>query len=211
MSRLEISSIDTIRTNQTFSEDYLKIIRERDKSFYNENKGDLKKFEYVIQRYTGNDYLHLNNYLRDGIVGGDFTKEQLESWTYCLHSAIQLGKPNVKNNTVVYRGVKLPAPKEWKVGYKFYFAEFVSTSRGKEKAKDFAKDIKTSKPVTLMEIKLTNIGVKGRTNYCRYIGDISNYPGEEEVLITAFCIYKITGIEKTEEGTTIYKIDCEGY
>ena len=204
MSRLEISSIKPIRTMQFFSKDYRNIIREKDKSFYNENKGDLKKFEYVIQRYTGNDYLHLNNYLRDGIVGGDFTKEQLESWTYCLHSAIQLGKPNVKNNTVVYRGVSLPASKEWKEGYKFYFREFVSASLDKEEAKKF------SKGVTLMVITLKNIGVKGRTNYCRYIGDISNYPGEEEVLITAFCIYKITKIEKTKEGT-IYYIDCEGY
>ena len=54
-------------------------------------------------------------------------------------------------------------------------------------------------------ITIKNNGNDGRNNYCRNIADISNYD-EEEVLITAFCIFTITKID----GNTYY-LDCEGY
>jgi len=55
-------------------------------------------------------------------------------------------------------------------------------------------------------ITIKNNGVNGKNNYCRSVEDISQYKGEEEVLITAFCIFKITKIEGRN-----YYLDCEGY
>lgn len=64
MSRLEVQSKKTIKTFQYFTDDYKKIIKERDKSFYDSNKSELDNFSFVINKYTGNDYWCLNDYLR---------------------------------------------------------------------------------------------------------------------------------------------------
>ena len=62
----------------------------------------------------------------------------------------------------------------------------------------------------MLVITLKNNGTNGRNNYCRSVEDISQFSYEKEVLITAFCIYKITKIEKID-GMTVYYLDCEGY
>ena len=200
MSRLQTQSNTSIRTMQYFTDDYRNIIKERDKSFYNENKSILDNFSYVIRRYTGNEYQCLNKYLREGVVSGNFNKKDLKSWAYCLHSSLQYRTSNVSNGTEVYRGIALPAPRDWKVGSRFYFGEFISTSKKINVAKAFAKG------GTLLVITIKNNGTNGRNNYCRYVEDITQYPGEEEIIITAFCIFTIKRIE----GNTYY-LDCEGY
>ena len=199
MSRLETQSNKTIKTFQYFTDDYKKIIKERDKSFYDENKTELDNFSFVIQKYTGSEYWYLNHYLRSGEVE-NFSEKQLKSWAYCLHSSLQYRTSNVSNGTVVYRGVALPAPKDWKVGSRFYFGEFISTSKNIEVAKGFACG------ETLLVITIKNNGVSGRNNYCRYIEDITQYKGEDEIIITAFCIFTVKKID----GKTYY-LDCEGY
>ena len=199
MSRLEEGAKKTIITMQYFTDDYKTIIKEKDKSFYDNNKSDLDNFSYVINKYTGNDYWCLNDYLRQGDVN-KFSKKQLKSWAYCLHSSLQFRTSNVSNGTVVYRGIARPAPSDWKVGKRFYFGEFISTSKNIEVAKNFAQG------QTLLIITIKNNGNSGRNNYCRYVGDISQYKGEEEVLITAFCIFTIKKIDGKN-----YYLDCEGY
>ena len=199
MSRLEVQSKKTIKTFQYFTDDYKKIIKERDKSFYDSNKSELDNFSFVINKYTGNDYWCLNDYLRQGDVN-KFSEKQLKSWAYCLHSSLQFRTSNVSNGTVVYRGIALPAPNNWKVGSKFYFGEFISTSKNIEIAKGFAGG------GTLLVINIKNNGTSGKNNYCRYIEDITQYKGEEEIIITAFCIFTIKKID----GNTYY-LDCEGY
>ena len=110
-----------------------------------------------------------------------------------------------ENGTIVYKGVKLPAPKDWKVGKRFYFPEFVSTSLNFEIAKNFAKrNDNTYGPILVIKIK--NNGINGRMYYCRSVEEITQFHGENEVLITAFCIFQITRID----GNTYY-LDCEGY
>ena len=79
MSRLEAQSKKQIKTMQYFTDNYKIIIKERDKSFYDQNKSDLDNFSFVIRKYTGNDYSYLNNYLRQGTVD-KFTEKQLKSW-----------------------------------------------------------------------------------------------------------------------------------
>ena len=199
MSRLDEGAKKSLITMQYFTDKYKEIIRERDKSFYDKNKSELDNFAYVIKRYTGYEYWFLNNFLREGKIEG-FNEKELKSWAYCLHSSLQFRTSNVKNGTVVYRGVSIPAPKDWKVGNRFYFGEFMSTSLDINVAKKF------SKAVTLLFITLNNNGVNGRNNYCRYVEDITQYKGEEEIIITAFCIFKITKIDGN-----IYYLDCEGY
>ena len=196
---LKTQSKKTIKTVQYFSDDYKTIIKERDKSFYDKNKSDLDNFAFVIKKYTGDDYWCLNDYLRQGDINR-FSKKELKSWAYCLHSSLQYRTSNVSNGTVVYRGVSLPAPSDWKVGKRFYFAEFISTSTNIEVAKRFAMG------QTLLVITIKNNGTQGRNNYCRYIEDLTQYKGEDEVLITAFCIFTIKRID----GKTYY-LDCEGY
>jgi len=199
MSRLEAQSKKQIKTMQYFTDNYKIIIKERDKSFYDQNKSDLDNFSFVIRKYTGNDYSYLNNYLRQGTVD-KFTEKQLKSWAYCLHSSLQFRTSNVSNGTVVYRGIALPAPRDWKVGSRFYFGEFISTSKKISVAQNFACG------ETLLIITIKNNGTGGRNNYCRYVEDITQYKGEEEIIITAFCIFTITKID----GKTYY-LDCEGY
>ena len=199
MSRLETQSKKTIKTVQLFTDDYRTIIKERDKSFYDKNKSDLDNFAFVIKKYTGDDYWCLNDYLRQGDINR-FSKKELKSWAYCLHSSLQYRTSNVSNGTVVYRGVSLPAPSDWKVGKRFYFAEFISTSTNIEVAKRFAMG------QTLLVITIKNNWTQGRNNYCRYIEDLTQYKGEDELLITAFCIFTIKQID----GKTYY-LDCEGY
>ena len=66
------------------------------------------------------------------------------------------------------------------------------------------KDDGSLGPILVITIK--NNGNNGRNNYCRYVEDLTEYKGEDEVLITAFCIFKITKIDGN-----IYYLDCEGY
>ena len=208
MSILATQAKESIYSLQYFSDDYRRIIAERDKSFYNKNYSEYDNFSYVINRYSGNEYSILNNYLRDGTFtpNHEFTKNDLRSWAYCLHSSLQFRTSNVSNGTKVYRGISRPAPSSWKVGRRFYFGEFVSTSLEKQVGINF------SQGQTLLVITIKNNGTNGRNNYCRWIGDIGEYGYEDEVLITAFCIYEITDIEEDEDGCdNIIYMDCLGY
>ena len=205
MSRIEVSSYQPIKTFQYFTPSYKEIIREKDKSIYEENDGsDLDNFEYVIREYSGDDYWKLNNYLRDDVVNG-FTKKRLRSWAWCLHSSLQYLRSNVSNGQEVYRGISRYAPSNWTEGSRFYFGEFVSTSVDYSVAEDF------SKGKTILVIKIKNNGNNGNNNYCRDITEISQYD-EGEILLTAFCRYEITDIRKGNSyEPDVFYMDCIGY
>ena len=49
----------------------------------------------------------------------------------------KLRTSNVKNGTIVHRGIRYDPPKDWKVGKRFYFGEFISTSLDINVAKRF--------------------------------------------------------------------------
>ena len=205
MSRIEVSSYQPIKTFQYFTPSYKEIIREKDKSIYEENDGsDLDNFEYVIREYSGNDYWKLNNYLRDDVVNG-FTKKRLRSWAWCLHSSLQYLRSNVSNGQEVYRGISRYAPSNWREGSRFYFGEFVSTSVDYSVAEDF------SEGKTILVIKIKNNGNNGNNNYCRDITEISQYD-EDEILLTAFCRYEITDVRKGNSyEPDVFYLDCIGY
>ena len=206
MSRFEACSELSIKTFQYFTSSYRDIIKERDKDFYKYNTTDLDNFSFVINKYSGKDYTLLNNYLRDGVVdyNSKYDENDLKSWAWCLHSSLQYRTSNVENGTEVYRGISHRAPYDWEEGDRFYFGEFVSTSKLKEKAEAFAINN------TLLVIKITNNGNNGNNNYCRDISKISKYPEEEEILITSFCRYEITDIDR-DDNLDIFYLDCLGY
>ena len=82
-------------------------------------------------------------------------------------------------------------PDDIGVGTKFFFPEFLSTSKDINIAKDFAQN------GTLMYITIQNNGINGKKVYCRDIEYISDYPDQKEIVFIAYCQFKITNIEKT--------------
>ena len=128
----------------------------------------------------------------------------LKSNVWCLHKAITKSANNVPNNTIVYRGINAKTPFNLGIGTKFYFQEFLSTSKDINIAKGFAS------LGTLMVISIQNNGINGKKVYCRDIENISQFPFEKEVIITAFCEFKITEIKKENNLDVIY-LTCIGY
>ena len=90
------------------------------------------------------------------------------------------------------------------IGTKFYFKEFLSTSKDIEVAKIFAGS------GTLMHISIQNNGTNGKKVYCRDIENISMFPNEKEIIFTAFCQFIVTDIKK-EQGMDIIYLTCDGY
>ena len=207
MSRLEETQYQSIKTFQYFKPSYREIIAERDRSIYNENNGsEWDNFEYVINKYSGSDFKKLNDYLREGVVSGGYSERRLKSWAWCLHSSLQYLSSNVSNGTEVYRGIGMYAPSDWRIGSQFYFGGFVSTSLDYSVAEQF------SRGKTILVIKIRNNGNNGNNNYCRDISSISQYSNESEILLTAFCRYRITDIEEGNSyDPDIYYLDCIGY
>ena len=196
-------------TTGRFSDIYLQIIQKKDKSFYNNNL-DLKNisqpkeransnFRFIIRKYTQNYSEIINNYLKTGNCM-NYTIDEIQSFIYCLHSLLVLKEGySVENNTVVYKGIYFQIPNNWEVGKVFYIGEFVSTTKNKEIAQCNSNG-------TILIITIKNNGVNGQVSYCRDIESISYYPMEEEVLITAFCRFEITGIDEKN----VY-MNCLGY
>ena len=111
---------------------------EKFKKFSLNNGQKLKDDFFAIKLYTSVYFGFINQYLRDKTILKDFrgftgfTEEQLNSWICCLHTALSRNK-NVKDDTIVYRGVKkFKFPSEIGIGSKFYFREFLSTSTHKD-------------------------------------------------------------------------------
>ena len=160
---------------------------------------------FVLRFYTSDNYIYLNNYLRDKIVD-KFTEKQIQSFAYCLQLALSRNK-GVKENTIVYRGIKkFKFPEEYVKGSKFYFKEFISTSANMNVAKGFLNDDGTNNG-NILEIKLKNIN--DHSNYCYDVQKISCFPKEEEILISSHCYFII---EEIKRGDFDYvRLTCEGF
>ena len=183
---------------------FINLSKEEKFKYYSvENHQQLKDDIFVIKLYSDSFYIYINEYLRAEKINY-FTKEQLNSWTCCLQLALSRNK-NVKENTVVYRGVKYKFPSDIGIGSKFYFREFVSTSIKKEFCEDWINN-----KGTIMIITIKNNGINGHPNYCYYIEDISMNPKEFEVLISSHCYFTVNKIVK-ENNIEYVSLTCEGY
>ena len=170
---------------------------------------------FVIRLYTSVYFGFINEYLRTEKVLDDFrnykgfSEDQLKSWICCLQLALSRNK-NVKDGTIVYRGVKkFKFSSDIGVGSKFYFREFLSTSTYKQFSEKWLKNNNDSKEGTLMIITIKNNGTNGYPNYCYYIEDITYTKNQYEVLISSHCYFTVTNIEHKEKVDYVSLI-CEG-
>ena len=189
---------------------YLDIIKERDESYLNNINNingnflidNQNKLDFLLREWTGAGASRINNYLRNHIV--PIPEPILKSNVWCLHKAITKSINNVPNNTIVYRGIKAKIPFNMGIGTKFYFQEFLSTSKNIDVAKGFALF------GTLLIISIQNNGTNGKKVYCRDIEYLSDFPFEKEIIFTAFCQFKVAKIEKQNNLDIIY-LTCDGY
>ena len=185
--------------------EYFQILQNKDESFYNKKNLDgyanLSNYDYAIKLYS--QASTINNYLRDP-NNNYYNTKYYKSNVWCLHKAVTQNNTKVANGTILYRGVCFRLPNDIGVGTKFYFPEFLSTSRDINIAKDIAGS------GTLMHITIQNNGTNGKKVYCRDIEYISDYPFQKEILFTSYCQFRITKIEKTP-FLDIMHLTCEGH
>ena len=123
---------------------------------------------------------------------------------WCLHKSITYNNINVPDGTILYRGVCKKWPNNIGVGTKFFFPEFISTSKDISVAKSFGGS------GTLMYITVKNNGINGKNGYYRDVEYISIFPHEKEVIFTSYCKFLVTKIEKSPFWDIVY-LTCEGY
>ena len=182
------------------------IIAQKDTTFLYKNISGLNNDDFVINLYTSQDYIYINNYLREGKIqyNSKYTEKEIKSWIWCLHKALTTKISNVKNGSIFYRGISRKFPEYYGVGGKFIFSEFVSVSEDKNVALSFACK------GTLFEIRIENND--NLNYYCYNISKISLTPGEKEVLITANCTYRITKKHfDYKNSVDVVHLTCEGY
>jgi len=201
----------------------LDIFKSKDYSFYNFRKDKkyskysklkeqtLKNDYFAMRIYTANEfYRSINGYLRDKTDLEENPKQSkmplahIKSFICCLQESLKKNK-NVEDNLIVYRGIdKLKLPTDIGIGSRFYFREFISTSREKEEALKFIKSGKGS----LFIIKINN---NSKRNYCFDVADYSVFPTESEIVISSFCFFMVTEIDRKEKGTDIINLECKGF
>ena len=183
------------------SKDYsfLKLIDERkyQKLAYI-NKHRVKPDHFVLRVYTYEYYREINRYLRDKdqfLKGKSFLNEkEVQSLICCIQKALKRNR-NVKDNTIVYRGINVRFPNDIGVNSRFYFRDFISTSKNLNKALGFLGNFGT-----LMIIKIKNNGKnRANPNYCYYLEHITMVKGEEEVLISSQCHFIVEKFEKIKD------------
>ena len=203
------ASQNEIKTFTTIPKYYKDIINSKDISFFKTNKSKFNNYDYVINLYTSNDYIYINNYLREGKLSpgqNKYTEKQIQSWVWCLHNALTKKISNVPNSNIYYRGVSRKFPDNIGIGSKFKFGEFTSVSEDIEVAKCFANN------GTLFIIRIEN---NGPNYYCYNIEGISQYKNEKEILITSNCTFHVTKKESKDkdqstEPEKVY-LTCEGF
>lgn len=196
---------------------YREIMIQKDESFFNTNniRSHYNDKEFVLRTYTAGKYPYGGNtFLRTGNPNDyekyGITKKNMYSFIYCLHKVLTDNElfsekiEKVKDEEKLYRGVNIKFSDNLKVGSIFYFGGFTSASRSEEIARSFGGF------KTLLVITITNNSGPNGKNYCYYIEELSQYKKQEEVIISAYCSFIITKIEKGENNDVVY-LTCLGY
>ena len=213
ISPLAIASQEEIKVCIDPPQIFFDIMNQKDESYFNRlmnnnqninNNDNNYKYNLVLKEWTGTGSTRINGYLRNNIIPQFISEKDLKSNIWCLHKAITEQVSNVNNNITVYRGIKVKIPKNIGIGTKFYFMEFLSSSKEIETARAFAAS------GTLLYISIQNNGINGKKVYCRDIEKISQFPQEKEIIFTAFCQFIVTGIKK-EQGLDVIYLTCDGY
>ena len=202
MAKASQNKIKTFTSSPKYFKD---IINKKDTSFLYKNISGYNNDDFVINYYTSNDYIYINNYLREGKLdkNSKYTENEIKSFAYCLHKALTSRISNVKNGSIFYRGVSRKFPSNLGIGSKFIFSEFISVSEDINIAKSFAGR------GTLFYIRIEN---NGKPNYyCYNIYQVSQYKSEREILITSNCTFHITKISINNGYADEIYLTCEGF
>ena len=202
-SPLAIASQQTFKMCLTSPDpSYSQILQQKDESFFNQKNSSgyshLNNYDYVLKLYSQGS--SINTYLRNPSSHNNSSKSNV----WCLHLACTQPNSGVTDGTILYRGVCFKLPSNIGIGTKFFFPEFLSTSRDINIAKGIAGS------GTLMHITVQNNGTNGKKVYCRDIEYISSHPSEKEILFTSHCQFRITKIERSQT-LDIMHLTCEGH
>ena len=108
---------------------YYQIMQQKDESFFNKKSAsgysNLSDYDYVLKLYS--QASTINSYLRNPTSHTNDSRSN----TWCLHKACTQDNSGVTDGTILYRGVCFKLPQNIGIGTKFYFPEFLSTSRDK--------------------------------------------------------------------------------
>ena len=226
---IDISPVDYIMNainSNDFSFYLIKTEERFNKDAYKDKKGRILEDElFILRFYSSKYYKPLNTYMFSGEVLNEFSdsngknnkgfnKNELNSAICCLQAALK-NKMNVKNGTVVYRGMSNKFDSSINVGSQFYFSGFVSTSTSQKVAHRFRKSrlkqIGGEGKGTFMTITIQNNGTdENHPNYCLNIEDISLSPEQKEILICSHCYFQVTNIKKIDDIDYIDLV-CKGY
>ena len=205
----------TFKVETKPSELYRDIIDKKDVSFFDSQivrnvmeEKNMNKHEAIAHIYTTEDYKVFNKYLLFKEVDEEsgYTEKDIKSFIWCLHSTlINYYKDvhsdkleTIKDGETVYRKTdKTFDFEKYGKGSQFYLANFISTSKNTNYT-----------GIYRMNIKIRN---NEKNNYCYYIKNISDIPGEEEVLISPFTSFIITNITENNDGNKIVDLECIGY
>ena len=237
-----LSLENKIRVNLSPIDYIIQAINSKDYSFYdlhtdrrlrcyypndsnNNSTQEIKNFIFAIKVYSSIYYKPINTYMFNGnilqtfknadgnITLNGFSREQLNSAICCIQNSIRSNN-NVKNNTIVYRGMADQFNDDINVGSQFYFSSFVSTSYDKEIAEGFLqyqKNHRKKDKGTLMKIKLQSNEMDGNNlNYCFNIENISLSPKQKEVVICSHCYFQVTNITRSNPDDYV-ELVCKGY
>ena len=199
----------------------LNIIKSKDFSFYSFKNDKRFKFVYTGKNISTNDefimklYSHgfafqMTKYLRTKEIYsnnyyGTFSEKQFKSSICCLQYSI-FRNNNVKNGQVVYRAIKFfRFPTYIPLKSKFYFREFLSTSKNKKFSFNWLQG-----KGTFLIITINNNGTNGHKNYCYYIEDITVCKNQYEVIFACHCSFILDKIERSKDIDYVY-LTCEGY
>ena len=148
----------------------------------------------------------LNAYLgKKEFKDKNYSENDLKSWICCLHNEIK-NIHNIKDGTVVYKGVKLKFPSDIGIGSKFYSREFFITSPEKEISESFVK----GRNATIMVITILNKCTNSIHNFCCDTQIFSPYPLEKEVIFTSHCSFIVADITHINNIDYISLV-CEGF
>ena len=175
---------------------------------------DLNNHEYIIRCYTSDIFPYFNkpllketfNYVYPNY--GPFSKEEIESMIWCLHSSLRnydkyenkyLKKIN--DETIVYHWNKKILD-NISIGSKFFIPQFFSTCIycRKDDSGIFGKNL-----------YIITIKNNEKNNYCYNITNLSYHKEEYEILITAFSTFVLKSIKDNKDGSFTYELDCLGY
>lgn len=160
-------------------------------------------YKFISSYMLNKKILDNSNKLNKRFKG--FNQNELNSWICCLQNAIKINK-NVANGTKVFRGIKYKFPDKINIGSKFYFPEFLSTTKNSKYA-----ELWINGNGTMISIYIENNGTDGNhPNYCFCTNNITITPGQDEIVISSHCYYQVTNIIRNEK---LDKVDlvCFGY